>query len=77
MSRYYDNKLIYEEIDLRGRHNSMLIDEKGTEYFPIPYVDHSITSQDFKRWLQSIDDDQTELEDLHLEYLAEVKANKH
>jgi hypothetical protein len=77
MSRYYDNKLTYEEIDLRGRPNSMLIDEKGTEYFPMPYTDHSITSQDFKSWLQSIDDDQTELEDLHLEYLAEVKANKH
>jgi len=40
-------------------------------------VDYSITSQDFKSWLQSIDDDETELEDLHQEYLAEVKANKH
>ena len=40
-------------------------------------VDHSITSQDFKMWLQSIDDDETELEDLHQEYLTEVKANKH
>ena len=77
MSRYYDNKLTYEEIDLRGRPNGIMIDEKGTEYFPMPYTDHSITSQDFKSWLQSIDDDETELEDLHQEYLAEVKANKH
>jgi hypothetical protein len=77
MSRYYDNKLIYEEIDLRGRPNSIMVDERGTEYFPMPYADHSITSQDFKSWLQSIDDDETELEDLHQEYLAEVKANKH
>ena len=77
MSRYYDNKLTYEEIDLRGRPNGIMIDEKGTEYFPMPQVDHSITSQDFKSWLQSIDDDETELEDLYQEYLAEVKANKH
>jgi hypothetical protein len=33
MSRYYDNKLIYEEIDIIGI-NSIMVDEKGTEYFP-------------------------------------------
>jgi len=28
-------------------------------------------------WLMAIDDDETELEDLYQEYLAEVNANKH
>ena len=77
ISKYYDGKLSYKEIDMRGRPNGMMIDENGTEYFPIPYVDHSITSQDFKMWLMAVDDDETEIEDLYQEYLAEIKANKH
>ncbi len=40
ISKYYDNKLTYEEIDIKGRHNGMMKDEKGTEYFPIQYADH-------------------------------------
>jgi Nucleoside 2-deoxyribosyltransferase like len=53
------------------------IREKVNNFFPMSQTEHSITSQDFKSWLQSIDDDETELEDLHQEYLVEVKANKH
>ena len=35
ISSFYDSKLNYKEIDLRGRPNGVMIDEKGTEYFPI------------------------------------------
>lgn len=43
----------------------------------IKQEEHSITSQDFKMWLMAVDDDETEIEDLYQEYLAEIKANKH
>jgi hypothetical protein len=36
ISTYYDNNLTYKEIDMRGRPNSIMVDEKGNEYFPIP-----------------------------------------
>lgn len=43
----------------------------------IKQEEHSITSQDFKMWMMAVDDDETEIEDLYQEYLAEIKANKH
>lgn len=35
ISSYYDGKLSYKEIDMIGRPNGILIDEKGTEYLPM------------------------------------------
>jgi hypothetical protein len=37
-SRYYNNKLIFEETDIKNTSGDMMIDKYGTEYYPKPRV---------------------------------------
>jgi hypothetical protein len=38
VSRYYNDKLEFYEIDIRGRKNGMLVDEFGEEYFTMQTI---------------------------------------
>ena len=40
ISSFYAGKLNYTELDVRGRGNGMLVDEKGTEYLPIQKINN-------------------------------------
>lgn len=41
ISKFYDGKLEYIEIDVRGRKNGMLVDEFGEEYFSIQTISNN------------------------------------
>ena len=40
ISSFYAGQLNYTELDVRGRGNGMLVDEKGTEYLPIQKINN-------------------------------------
>ena len=42
VSRFYDGKLEYREIDVTGRKNGMLVDEFGEEYFTMQTITKTI-----------------------------------
>lgn len=55
---------------------SLTLDEANKILLDLFDANEDIDSEDFQQWLRCVDDDETDIEDLHKEYLAEKRANE-
>lgn len=55
---------------------SLTLDEANKVLLDLFDVSKCIDSEDFNQWMIAVDDDETDIEELHKEYLAEKISNK-
>ncbi len=55
---------------------SLTLDEANKILLNLFDVSESIDSEDFRQWMMAVDDDETDIEELHKEYLAEKRSNE-
>lgn len=53
---------------------SLTLDEANKILLDLFDASEDIDSKDFKEWMRAVGDDETDIEDLHKEYLAEKRS---